>query len=53
VKIRNSAFSIGRIFGPINRNGKKIILEPLDESIAIWFLFNWSRGNFNWLKVVK
>ena len=60
MKIRNSAFSISRSFGSINRNGKKIILEPLDELIDIQFLFdqskralNRSKGTFDQSKVIK
>ena len=54
MKIRKSVFSISRNFGwigqyfsSINRNDKKIILEFLDDLIAIWFLFNWSKRAFD------
>ena len=54
MKIRKSVFSISRNFGwigqyfsSINRNDKKIILEFLDDSIAIWFLFYWSKRAFD------
>jgi len=53
VKIRNSAFSIGQNFGSIDQNSKKIILEFLDGLIAIWFLFNQSKGPFNRSKFEK
>ena len=60
VKFWHTAFSIGRNFGSIDRNSKKIILKSLDESIVIRFLFNrskrvldWLKGTFDWLKVTK
>ena len=40
MKIWNSVFSIGQNFCSIDQNSKKIILEFLDDSIAIRFLFN-------------
>ena len=60
MKIRNSTFLIGWNFGSIDQNGKKIILEPLDELIAIRFLFDRSKRalsrskvTFDWSKVIK
>ena len=47
MKIRNSVFSIGRNFGSIDRNSKKIILEFLDGSITIRFLFDQSKRAFD------
>ena len=47
MKIRNLVFSIGWNFGSIDRNGKKIILESLNDSITIWFLFDWSKRAFD------
>ena len=59
MKIRNSVFLIGQNFGSIDRIGKKMILEPLDELIIIQFLFdqskrvlNRSKGTFDRLKVI-
>ena len=44
---------IGRNFGSIDRNGKKIILESLDDSIAIQFLFDQSKRALDRSKLEK
>ena len=50
-EIRTTAFSIGRSFGSIDRNGKEKILESLDVSIATWFLFGQSKRALDRSKV--
>ena len=51
MKIRNTAFSIGRNFSSIDRNGKEKIMEFLDVSIATRFLFDRLKRALDRLKV--
>ena len=51
MKIRNTAFLIGRNFSSIDRNGKEKIMESLDVSIATRFLFDRLKRALDRLKV--